>query len=160
MKKIDVRNYADYFGKSISVSKISDKETRFAIVRLYTSLSQAAKKIADEIEEMRKTLVGDKEEDAMKYVELIKRSENTELTQEERDKAVEEANSMEEIHRIDKDFQEMTSNYYSEDFDTSVIKKVPLEVLYEALVECNFPNFVNMDPSLSEIENIFAGIIE
>ena len=148
MKNIELKSLAEYFGTQLPAGKIADRETRIAIVRLYGSLAKANKEVADEIEQNRKSLVEGHEEEIQKYAELLRKGDEA---------SVKEAEAMTECVRIDKDFQEASAKIYDEE-SCADIKKVPLEVLYEALCDCKFPNLKPEIP-IAVVEEIFKSII-
>jgi len=157
MKKIEVKSLAEYFGAKLPASKIKDRNTRIEIVTLYTSLAAANKKISEEQEELRKGLVGDKEEDIRKYSELLQKANDEKLDEKERAKAKKEAEGMTECLRIEKDFSEGINKLFNEDYEGSV-RTISLEVLYEALSDCNFAGF-NGDLPIAAVEELFKNVI-
>ena len=158
MKKIEIKSLTEYFGNFLPVGKIQNRETRLAIVMLYGSLCKANKDIAEELESTRKALVGDKEEEIQKYAALIQKSLDTRLEEKEREKARKEAEKMEDCVKIDKDFSLAQQRIFNEDMDVQV-KKVSLEMLYDALADCGFPRF-GEDCPISVIQDAFAQVIE
>ena len=157
MKKIEIKSLAEYFGAKLPASKIKDRDVRIAIVRLYGSLAKENKEIQEEIESLRKGLVGDKEEDLRKYSELLQKANDEKLNEKERKKAKKESESMEDCVRIDKDFQEGVSKLLNEESNAD-IKKVSLEVLYEALSDCGFVGF-GTELSIGAVEGIFKDVL-
>ena len=157
MKKIELKSMAEYFGNFIPAGKIQNRDARLAVVMLYGSLAKPAKEIGDEVEAVRVALTKDHEEELQKYSTLIQKSFNKELSEDERNKAKEEAEAMTECVKIDKDFQEATGKIYDEDIDVP-IKKISLELLFDALSDCGFPRF---DPNLSiaAVEEIFKVVL-
>ena len=151
MTKIELKSLAEYFGGKLPAGKIKDREVRLAIVRLYTTLAKANKETLDEVEELRKSLVGDKEADIAKYAELLRKAADGD------EKAKEEAEAMTECVRIDKDFAEASSKLFQEESDAK-IAKVPLETLYEALSDCGFVGF-SPDIPIAAVEEIFKQVI-
>jgi hypothetical protein len=158
MKKIELKNLAEYFGRRLPANRITERETRIAVVRLYGSLALAYKGVTDEIEEIRKGLVGDHEPDVRKWAQLEQKAKDEKATKKEREAAKKEADSMKECVRINNDYEQAVTALLSEDIEVEV-KKVPLEVLYEALCDCDFPN---LDPSIpvGELAQMFAPVIE
>ena len=158
MKKIELKSMAEYFGKFLPAGHIKDRETRIAIVRLYGSLAKANMDVINEIESIRTGLVGDKQDDVNKYAALIQKSFNKDLAEEERKKAREEAEAMTECVRIDKDYSEAVTKVYNEEIEPE-LKKVSLEVLYEALSDCGFPRF-SPEMTIADVAETFKDVIE
>ena len=157
MKKIEARSLAEYFGARLLASKIKDREVRIAIVRLYGSLAKANKEIGEEQEDIRKPLVEGHDEEIKKYAELREKARNEKLDEKERKKATKEADAMTECVRIEKDYLGAVDKLLNEECDAD-IKKVPLEVLYEALSDCGFIGFENELP-ISAVEIFFKPVI-
>ena len=157
MKKIELKSLTEYFGNFLPAGKIQNRETRIAIVLLYGSLCKPNKEVAEELEGIRKGLVGDKEEEIQKYVSLLQKAMNTSLSEEEREKAKKEAEGMTECAKIDKDFSLATQRVYNEEIDVKP-KKISLELLYDALADCGFPQF-GADCPISVIQDNFAQVI-
>ena len=157
MKKIELRSLAEYFGAKLPAAKIKDRDVRIAIVRLYGSLCKANREIVGELESLRKGLVGDKEEEINKYALLLQKSVDENLDKKERENAKKEAAAMEDCVRIDKDYSEGVAKILGESCDPD-IKKVPLEVIYEALSDCGFIGF-GTELSIGSVEEIFKDVI-
>ena len=157
MKKIELKSMAEYFGNFLPAGKIQNRDARLAVVMLYGSLAKPAKEIGDEIEAVRAALTKDHEEELQKYSELLQKSTNNELSEDERKKAKKDAEAMTECVKIDKDFQEASQKIFDEETEVPV-KKISLELLFDALSDCGFPRF---DPNLSiaAVEGIFKGVI-
>lgn len=150
MKKSTIVLLSGYFG-DIPVSKISDKEIRFSIVRLYCFLSKHAKPIAEEMETLRSTIVGDRQDEVNTYVQLMEKGD---------EESLKAASEMKECVRIAQDFTEMTRRLYDEDVSIDEdIPRVPLLSLYEALADCGFPKY-KKEPGLTVIESEFKSVIE
>ena len=158
MKKVELKSLAEYFGGRLPAGRIADRETRIAIVRLYGTLAVANKGVMDEIEEVRKGLVGDKEADIRKWAGLMQKAADEKAKPADRKKARAEADAMTECVRIDKDYQEAVSKLLAEDIEPE-LKKVSLEQMFEALTDCGFPN---LDPNipLAAIAEMFKDVIE
>lgn len=157
MTKGEVKALAEYFGQRIPAGRIKERDTRIAIVRLYGSLAVANKATMDEIEEIRKAVVGDNDKDIRKWAGLVQRSNDAKLTDAERKAAKAEADAMTDCVRIDKDYTEAVGKLLSEPCEAEV-RKVSLEVLYEALADCSFPN-LSEDIPLAAVEAMFAAVI-
>lgn len=157
MKKIELRSLAEYFGAKLPAAKIKDRDVRIAIVRLYGSLAKANRDIQDEIDSLRTGLVGDKEEEVNKYALLMQKATDEKLNKKEREKAEKEAASMEDCVRINKDFSEGVAKLFEEHCDPD-IKKVSLEVIYEALSDCGFIGF-GTELSIGAVGEIFKDVI-
>lgn len=158
MKKIELKSFTEYFGNFLPAGKIQNRETRLAIVLLYGSLCKANKDVAEEIEAVRKKIVGDKEADVLKYASLLQKANDKTVDEKERDAAKEEAYKMTECVQIEKDFSDAASKILDENVEVSV-KKVSLELLYDALSDCGFPAF-GEDCPISVIEQNFAQVIK
>lgn len=143
MKKIELHNLAEYFGKSLPAGKIKDREIRLAIIRLYGALSKADKVTASEIEAIRVKLTEGMEDEVAKYTGLIQKA--AAAKGDELKALLDEANAMTECVQIDKDFQESVARLYEEETEVE-LKKVSLAELYEALADCDFPNFTEDCP--------------
>ena len=156
MTKFELKSLAEYFGTKLPAGKIQNRDVRIAIVRLYGSLAVANKAITEEVEALRKGLVGDNEEKILKWVELRQKAASAK-DEKEAKKLQKEADAMTECVQIDKDFSEALQKLHAEEADAD-IKKVPLEVLYEALADCGFPNFKE-DLPIAAVEQIFAPVI-
>ena len=157
MKKFELKNLTEYFGDFLPAGKINNRETRIAIVLLYSSLRKKNKEVLEEIEENRKNLVGDKEQEAAEYSRLLQMSMNPNLTQEERDEFKKKADSMTDCVKLDQDFSDIVQKIFNEDIDVEV-KKIPLELLYDALSDCGFPN-LGEDCPISVVEQQFESVI-
>lgn len=158
MNKGELKNLSQYFGTRLPAGKIQNRDVRIAIVRLYASLAVADKAITDEMEEMRKTLVGDKEEELRRWSELNARAEDANLSADDRMKAKTEADAMTECANINRDYIKSVNDMLAEESNAEV-RKVSLEVLYEALSDCGFPTFDENMP-IAAVEQIFAHVIE
>lgn len=157
MKKFELHNLSIFLGNELPANKIVDRDTRIAIVRLYGSIALAYKGVADEIEETRKALVGDKQAEIEQYSKLMLSSMDKTLSETERKEAKEKAEAMSECAKIDADFNKALEAINNEEIDPE-IKKVPLEVLYEALVDCDFKGLTH-PLSLAETKLMFNSII-
>ena len=157
MKKLEIRMLAEFFGAQLPASKIKNREVCIDIVRLYGSLAKANKEIGEEMEDLRKNLVGDKEEELKKYSDLLQKANDEKLDEKERKKAKKEADAMTECVKIDQDFREAANKLFEEDSDAD-IKKVSLETLYEALCDCGFSGFAQELP-IAAVEANFANVI-
>lgn len=157
MKKIELKSMAEYFGAFLPASKIKNRETRLSVVMLYGSLAKPAKDVADEVETVRKSLVEGHDEELKKYSDLLQKAANKELTEDERKKAKKEAEGMKECVKIEKDFQEAANKIYNEEVNPD-LKKIPLELLYDALTDCGFPNF-EKDLPIGAVEYTFKAVI-
>lgn len=158
MKKIELKSMAEYFGTFLPAGKIKDREARLAVVMLYGSIAKTAKEIGDEVEAVRLALTKDHEEDLRKYSELLQKSFNPELPENERKKAKKEAEGMTECVKIDKDFQEAAGKIYDEEIEPD-IKKIPIELLFDALSDCGFPRF-SPDMSIAAVEEVFKTVLK
>ena len=158
MKKVELKSLAEYFGGRLPAGKIADRDTRLAVVRLYGSLAVAYKGVMDEIEEIRKAIVGDKDADIRKWAALVQKAEDEKAKPAERKKARAEADAMTECVRINKDYQEAVGKLLAEDIEPE-LRKVSLEQMFEALADCGFPN---LDPNipLAAVAQMFAPVIE
>lgn len=157
MNKLEVKNLAEYFGIHVPASKIKDRDVRTAIVRLYASLAKANKETLDDLEEIRKSLTKDHEEEIKKYADLLNKAADDKLTDEEKAAAKREAEGMTECVRIDNDYREASEKLFAEE-STAFIAKVPLEVIYEALSDCGFPGYKAELP-IMVVEQIYANVI-
>ena len=158
MKKIELKSMAEYFGSFLPAGKIQNRDTRIAVVILYGSLAKPAKEVGDEVEAVRTALTKDHEEDLKKYSDLLQKANDPKISEDERKKAKKKADSMTECVKIDKDFQEAAEKIYNEEIEPS-IKKIPLELLYDALTDCGFPR---LEPNLpiGAVEAIFKSVLE
>ena len=157
MKKLELKSMAEYFGTYLPAGKIKNRETRISIVMLYGSLAKPAKEMAEEVEAVRKSLTEGKDEELKKYVELIKKSNDASLSEEERKAAKTEAEGMSDCVQIDKDFAEALSKINNEEVELS-LKKIPLELLYDALTDCGFPRF-SPDMPIAAVQDVFKSVI-
>ena len=150
MKKSELKVFTDYFGQ-LPLSKVKDQETRLAIVKLYCELSKLLKPVTDEIEILRNTIVGDKQNDVNQYVLLREKGD---------EESMKKADEMVDCIQIEKDFREATRRVYEEVLPDDVkIPKVQLGVLYEALMDCGFPK-LRQDAGLSTIVAEFPYFVE
>ncbi len=145
MKKLELKTLADFFGAKLPAGKIKDRETRLAIVGLYSSLALPMKKIDEEIESVRKSLVGDKQDEIEKYAALIEKGD---------DDSAKEAASMKDCVKIESDFSEAVRRIYEEDIEIP-LRKVSLALLYDALCDCGFDSM-----PIAVVENTFYQVIE
>jgi len=157
MKKREILAFAKYFGASVPAGKIQNRETRMAIVMLYSSLVAPTKAIEAETEAVRKSLVEGHEDEIMKYAALRVKAGDTNLSEEERNAAKAEADAMTECISIDADYSEAMNRILSEECDAP-IKKVSLDVLYDALCDCGFPLF-KPEMTLAEVRTAFEQVI-
>ena len=158
MKKIELKSLAEYFGSKLPAGRIKDRDVRLAIVRLYGSLAVANKGTMDEIEEIRKAIVGDKETDIRKWAGLIQKADDDKLSDAVRAAAKSEAEAMTECVQIDKDYREAVEKLLAENIEPE-LKKVSLEQMIEALSDCGFPN-ISPDIPIAAVQQMFAFVIE
>ena len=158
MKKVELKSLAEYFGGRLPAGRIKDRDTRIAIVRLYGSLVVANKATIDEIEEVRKGLVGDREKDIQKWASMMQKAADEKASEAERKAAKEQADAMTDCVQIDKDYQEAVAKLLGEDVEPE-LRKVSLEQMFEALADCGFPN---LDPNipLAAVAEMFKDVIE
>lgn len=156
MKKSQLKTYTEYFGGRLQVGKIADKETRMEMVMLFASLHKAYKPVADEIEDVRKSLVEGHESEIAKYASLL--NYDSSLSEEENAKRREEAASMSECVRIESDFKEASDKILAEEVDSKV-RKVSLATMYEALMACGFPGLPE-DAPLGIVSEMFEELIK
>lgn len=156
MKKIELINFADFFGKRLPIGKIKDSETRREIVLLAASLTKAAKEIDSEVEAVRSRLVEGYEEDVKQYSNLLLKAQAAETSEAERKSLIEQANAITEAVRINNEFREAASSIYSEDAPEVPIRKVDLTVLIDAFVDCD----AIKEQGVTAIQNEFKEIIK
>jgi len=157
MNKAELGNITQYFGSKLPAGRIANRDTRIAIVCLYSSLAAAKRMVDDELETLRKSLVGDKEAEIAKYGELMAKAADEKLSNDERMKAKAEADAMTECAKIDMDFQSAAGKVLAEEV-TADIRKVSLELLYDALSDCGFPT-LSPDIPIAAVEQIFKPVI-
>ena len=158
MNKAELGNITQYFGSQLPAGRIANRDTRIAIVCLYSSLAAAKRMVDDELETLRKSLVGDKEAEIAKYGELMAKAADEKLSNDERMKAKAEADAMTECAKIDADFQAAAGKILTEQV-TADIRKVKLELLYDALSDCDFPTF-SPDMPIVAVEQIFKPVLK
>jgi len=150
MTKAELKVYTDYFGQ-LPLGNVKDQEVRLSIVKLYCELSKLLKPVTDEIELLRTTIVGEKQDEVNEYVLLKERGDED---------SVLEAEGMTDCVRIEKDFQEATRRLYEEELpEGTVLPKIPLATLYDALLDCGFPK-LSFNVGLSVIVQEFAPFID
>ena len=150
MKNKDLKALTDYFGKQMPIEKITNRDTRLAIIGLYASLARAWDEKEKDINSVRTKLLEGHEEDFQLYGQLL--YENSEESKQK-------AADMKECVRIDEDFQQAVNTILEEENPCS-IKKVPLELLFDALLDCGFPGLNNEAISIMLIQRLFNDVIE
>ena len=146
MKKSQIKTLAEYFGNSVPAGRIQNRDTRLAVVMLYGSLAKANMETMDEIEQVRLALVAGHEEEIEKYGRLAANPDT---------KA--EADAMTECVRIDTDFKEAADKILAEEVKVD-IKKIPLELLFDALADCGFPGLPE-NPTIAGVQGAFRDVI-
>ena len=150
MKKSELKILSDYFGE-LPMGSIKDSDIRRAVIKFYCQLAALYKPIAEEMETMRTSVIGDKQQDVITYLKLQQAGD---------EESIKKANEMEDCVRIESDFKVMSHEILNQNLpDDTELPKIPLDVLYEALADCGFPKLsINAGPSA--IANQFRPIIE
>ena len=156
MKKYQVRNFAETFGKSLPIAKVSNPTTRREIILLATSLAKPAKDIEEEISAVSAKLVEGHEEEIRKWSELTMKAKNC-PDDKERKKLIKEQESCTEAIRIDKEFQEAQLTILNEDSPDFPVRKVSLDTLIEALLESGL---LLPEANITGVAEQFAPIIK
>lgn len=158
MNKNELINITRYFGEQLPAGHITNRDTRIAIVCLYSSLAAAMKVVEGELEALRNSLIGDRKEEVAAYGALMAKAADESLPKGERMKAKAEADAMTECAKIDADFHAAADKILNEEV-TADIRKVSLEVLYDALSDCGFPTF-SPDMPIVAVEQIFKPVLK
>ena len=149
MKNKDLKAFTEYFGTKLPIEKIKNRDTRVAVIGLYSSLAKAWDEVSKEIETIRTTLTEGHLEELQEYEQLILAGD---------EKSREKANEMTECVRIYDDFSNAV-NALMETENTSAIRKISLEILFDALLDCGFPGLEKVPVSILLLQQMFNDII-
>ena len=150
MKKSELKALTDYLGE-LPMGKIEDTAIRRAVIRLYCRLSAINRPVAESIETLRLSVIGDKQKDVITYLNLVQAGDEASLKK---------AAEMTECVQIEKDYEVMLGEILRQDVPADAdIPTIPLDTLYTALADCGFPRMPK-DVGPAAIEAEFRSIIE
>ena len=129
MKQIQINGISEFL-RGIQLGKVSDKDTKVKLAKIYLVLHKKAEEFSNDIKEFQKKFFEGKEEDIQKHDELVRQLQ----TAKEEEKAELEAKIDPEITESIKDFNNAVQEMLNKEVEVS-FDKLSEDKLIEALID-------------------------